>query len=75
MLIIRDETFLKIQLGTDLIWLFFTIISLCVGGAHSGDLDWRGAVGTMVIVVFTQIGSLILGVKLYTLNIRKKCHK
>jgi hypothetical protein len=68
MLIIRDETFLKIQLATDLGWLFFTIISLCVGGT-SGDLDWRGAVGTMVIIVFTQIGSLILGVKLYTSEI------
>ncbi len=71
MLIIRDETFLKIQVGTDLGWLFFTIISLCVGGT-SGDLDWRGAVGTMVIVVFTQIGSLMLGVKLYTSEILGK---
>merc|ERR1711871_1586613 len=68
MVIIRDVTFLKLQIGTDVGWLFFTVISLCVGGT-SGDLDWRGAVGTMVIVVFTQIGSLILGVKLYTSEI------
>ena len=68
LIILRDETFLKTQIVTDLCWLFATIISLCVGGT-SGDANWRWAVGVMVIIVFTEILSLMFGVNLYTKEI------
>ena len=65
--IVSDERYLKIQIGTDAVWLFFTILSLCVGGTN-GDPEWQCAVAFMVFVVWSQIASLVWGVKVYALN-------
>ena len=64
--IVSDENYLKIQIGTDAGWLF-TILSLCVGGTN-GDPEWQCAVAFMVFVVWSQIASLVWGVKVYALN-------
>ena len=65
--IVSDEKYLKLQIGTDAGWLFFTILSLCVGGTN-GDPEWQCAVAFMVFVVWSQIASLVWGVKLYAMS-------
>ena len=65
--VLSDESYMKAQIGTDAGWLFFTVISLCVGGT-SGDAEWQVAVMFMVFIVYSQIASLVYGVRLYTLN-------
>ena len=64
-LIVENERFIKVQIISDLVGLFFSTTSNAAVGGSTGDDNWRLAVCMMLFIIVTQIGSLVLGLKVW----------
>ena len=63
--IVENKRFLQVQIGTDFLWLFFSTTSNAAVGGSSGDDNWRLSVCMMLYITWTQVGSLLLGLKIW----------
>jgi len=64
-LIVENERFIKVQIMSDIVGLFFSTTSNAAVGGSTGDNNWRLAVCMMLFITWTQIGSLIFGLKIW----------
>jgi len=58
---VASKEFIKLQVRSDILWLFFSLTSNAAVGGAAGDDVWRVAVAMMLFISFSQIYSFHAG--------------
>jgi hypothetical protein len=58
---VASKEFIKMQVRSDILWLFFSLTSNAAVGGAAGDDMWRVAVAMMLFISFSQIYSFYAG--------------